>query len=638
MKLKSLKNRFALGFSLFIITCSFFQQKETQPHSLNYEFVKQHTKSLIDELHQSSGYADALNVINLQKLKVSYFKIRNLYKEIECFLEYQFPVDVKYYINGSLVKKASSEYGKTVFEPHGFQVIEELLFSGDSIDLSKLKNEYLFLRQAFEAYSKKIELGFINDSQTVEALQFEFIRLMSLSLNGYDATYTKTAIEESISVLKGSEAVLNNLKKKYSNSSYPTKVHQILVDSIHKAIAYCKEHKDYVTFNRLYFITRYLNPIYKLLTELHQSSLFPYMEKNDAVDLRYKKQFDLESFNLNYFSGKEQDTTHTYQQKELGKLLFFDPALSGNNERACASCHKPDLGFTDGLTKALAFETKHDLSRNTPTLLNGVYQKNFFYDGRARQLVEQANEVLHNAKEMNINAKELISKLKQSDDYMALFRKAYAGTADTAITYYGILKAIKMYEQTLVSHNSRFDKYIRGDYAQLNTEEIHGYNLFAGKALCGSCHFYPLFNGLVPPLYNDTEYEVIGVPKDKNSNYIDEDEGRNSITKLYIHHYAFKTPTVRNSTLTAPYMHNGAYKTLEEVIEFYNKGGGAGLGIAIDYQTLPFDSLQLTKQEIKAIKAFMLSLTDTVGLTKKPKTLPRFKNELLNNRVIGGIY
>lgn len=638
MKLASLKNKFVLGFLLFIVTCSFFQQKETQSHSLNYDFVKQHVKCLIDELHHSARYADTLNVINLKKLKVSYFKLRSLYKEIECFLEYQFPVDVKYYINGSLVKKASSEYGKTVFEPHGFQVIEELLFSGDSIDSSKLKNEYLFLRQAFEAYNKKIELGFVNDSQILEALQFEFIRLMSLSLNGYDATYTKTAIEESISVLKGSEAVLNNLRKKYSNTSYPTKAHQVLVDSIDKAIAYCKKHKDHITFNRLYFITRYLNPIYKLMTELHQSSLFSYTPGKYAIDLKRKKLFDLESFNLSYFSDNEQNTSLVFQQTELGKLLFFDPALSGNNERACASCHKPELGFTDGLTKALAFETKHDLSRNTPTLLNAVYQKNFFYDGRARQLDEQANEVLHNAKEMNITAKELVDKLKQSDGYMALFRKAFVGTADTAITYYGILKAIKMYEQTLVSHNSRFDKYIRGDYTQLNTEEIHGYNLFAGKALCGSCHFYPLFNGLVPPLYNDTEYEVIGVPKDKNSKYIDEDEGRKVITKLYIHHYAFKTPIVRNSALTAPYMHNGVYKTLEEVIEFYNKGGGAGLGIAIDYQTLPFDSLQLTKQEIKAIKAFMLSLTDTAGLTKKPKTLPRFKNELLNNRVIGGVY
>ena len=409
-------------------------------------------------------------------------------------------------------------------------------------------------------------------------------------------------------------------------------------EAINAAITYCRLHKDYDRFDRLFFITRHLNPIYKLISELHQNKLFPHTPVNYAVDLKKVNPFNLNSFNDNYFSVTVNDTLNKEPQVELGKLLFFDPVLSGNNQRACASCHKPELGFTDGLQKALEFETKNNLNRNTPTLLNVFYQKNFFHDGRSRQLVEQINEVLHNKQEMNTTIEEIILKLNQSEEYKALFKNAFIGTADSSISYFGVLKSIHEYERTLVSKNTKFDKYLEGDYTQLNTNEINGYNVFSGKALCGSCHFFPLFNGLVPPIYNDTEYEVIGVPKEKNSLEIDGDEGRKIISKNRIHQFAFKTPTIRNIDLTPPYMHNGIYKTLEEVIDFYNKGGGNGIGINISHQTLPFDSLQLTKQEIRDIKAFMLSLTDTTNLTRKPKRLPHFKDEKLNHRIIGGEY
>ena len=239
---------------------------------------------------------------------------------------------------------------------------------------------------------------------------------------------------------------------------------------------------------------------------------------------------------------------------------------------------------------------------------------------------------------MNSTIEDMISKLNLSEEYQELFKISFKGTPDTVINYYGMLKAISEYEKTLISMNSRFDKYIKGDYKQLTNQEINGYNIFSGKALCGSCHFFPLFNGLVPPIYNDTEYEVIGVPEKMNRKLIDKDQGRIIVSRVSIHQYAFKTSTVRNIELTAPYMHNGVYKTLDDVIDFYNKGGGQGIGINLPHQTLPFDSLQLTKQEISNIKSFMLSLTDTTNLNKKPKRLPVFKDEKLNHRIIGGEY
>ena len=149
------KSNILLGFLLFIIMCSFFQKKENHTSSANYILVFTHTKNIIKELQNSINCVDTFNVSNLKKLKTSYFTARAIYKEIENCIEYQSPFDVKYFINGPLVKKAELEYGSRTFDPHGFQVIEELLFSGDTIDFAKLKSEYLFLNQAFEAYIKK---------------------------------------------------------------------------------------------------------------------------------------------------------------------------------------------------------------------------------------------------------------------------------------------------------------------------------------------------------------------------------------------------------------------------------------------------------------------------------------------------
>jgi cytochrome c peroxidase len=139
-------------------------------------------------------------------------------------------------------------------------------------------------------------------------------------------------------------------------------------------------------------------------------------------------------------------------------------------------------------------------------------------------------------------------------------------------------------------------------------------------------------------MYNDNEFEILGVPENENTKLIDKDTGREKVTKSAIHQFAFKTPSLRNVELTTPYMHNGIYTTLDSVIVFYNKGGGRGLGMNIENQTLPFDSLGLTKKEMKDIKNFLLCLTDTSSLPKLPKRLPEFRNEVWNKRKIGGEY
>ena len=136
-------------------------------------------------------------------------------------------------------------------------------------------------------------------------------------------------------------------------------------------------------------------------------------------------------------------------------------------------------------------------------------------------------------------------------------------------------------------------------------------NLFMGKALCATCHFMPLTGGTVPPFFAETEKEVIGVPETAANKQLDDDLGFYFMYEEPIQRGMFKTPTVRNAGVTAPYMHNGVYATLEEVMDFYNKGGGAGLGFDLPHQTLPFDNLQLNATELQALTDFVRTLTDT---------------------------
>jgi cytochrome c peroxidase len=297
----------------------------------------------------------------------------------------------------------------------------------------------------------------------------------------------------------------------------------------------------------------------------------------------------------------------------LGRRLFYDPILSGDGSRSCGSCHHADKAFTDGLAKPYDMTGKKQLLRNTPTLWNSALQTAQFYDSRTRVLERQLSDVVHNADEMNGSLTDALPRLLHDSSYVALFGRAYPGTATVA--EYHIANAISSYVRTLVGLHSRFDRYIQGETNDFTTAEKNGFNLFMGKAKCGTCHYAPFFNGLTPPLYQETESETLGVPAaDGPYAVLDADLGRYKFTGLPLHRYSFRTPTVRNSALTAPYMHNGAFTTLDAVIDFYNDGGGAGRGIDIPTQTLPADKLGLTPAEKKDIIAFLHALTDTVGV------------------------
>ena len=554
---------------------------------------------------------------NIATKKLNYQQARKHYKHAEFFIEYFSPLEAKLYINGPPVPKHDQDLGRKMLPPRGFQCIEKILYNGYNPEKpAALQNELKLLTgqiNSLEQYYKSVE---ITDDALLDMCQLQLVRMAALNLNGYDATISQSNIQETLWALEGIGETVVWFKTYAQQNETINECYKKLQKEIAHGKTLLNKNKNYGSFNRLGFITQFINPANELFVNLHTLTGLPWNKNKRALQLANGFLFGRESFNLQFFSIYYDDTLHLQEQAEIGRMLFSDPVLSGNNKYSCASCHNPSKAFTDGLSKSLSIDGASPVIRNAPTLLNVIFQKAFFYDGRAYQLEQQAFDVIHNPLEMQSSLAEAAARLKKNDGYKILFARAFVNTQDSAITEYAIQKSLAEYEKTLVSFNSRFDKYLHGNVNSLNSREINGYNVFAGKALCGSCHFLPLFNGTVPPYFNDSEFEIIGTAENADNKKIDSDEGRSVITGIPDQRHAFKTPTLRNIALTAPYMHNGAYTKLEEVIEFYHHGGGRGFGFSVPNQTLPFDSLQISMKEKEDILLFLETLTDTAGYKK----------------------
>lgn len=279
------------------------------------------------------------------------------------------------------------------------------------------------------------------------------------------------------------------------------------------------------------------------------------------------------------------DNKTTPERVELGKALFFDPRLSGSNWISCATCHNPALGWSDALPTAIGHGMKI-LSRATPTILNTAYQKQQMWDGRFKTLEDQALGPIGSEEEMSQDPDEVVAELKTIKGYKDLFDKAYPGEGITTTT---LAKALSAFERSIVSSEAPFDQWIKGDQKAISESAKRGFALFEGKANCTACH--QGFN------FIDDGFHNLGF---KNN----QDLGRYAKKPVAAMRGAMKTPTLRDIALTAPYMHNGLYATLEEVVEHYNRGGDDKTNL--DPNMKP---LNLTKDEIKDVVAFLHTLT-----------------------------
>lgn len=282
------------------------------------------------------------------------------------------------------------------------------------------------------------------------------------------------------------------------------------------------------------------------------------------------------------------DNAMSAERVELGRMLFFDPRLSGSGWISCATCHNPALGWSDGLPTAIGHGMK-TLKRHTPTILNSAYNKRQMWDGRFASLEEQALGPIGNPDEMNMDMAEMVKRLRSIKGYAPLFERAYPGEGIGEKT---VAKAIASFERTIVSGEAPFDRWQSGDKHALSDAAKRGFELFRGKADCVACHQGPNFT--------DDGFHNIGVKQQAGL----DDPGRFAKVAVKAMKGAHKTPSLRDVAFTAPYMHNGAYSTLREVVEMYSRGGDASDNLDPNIR-----KLGLTPAEVDDLVEFLKSLS-----------------------------
>lgn len=543
--------------------------------------------------------------VSVDSLRNALASTRISYKKIEFYLAYNYPEYVNEHFNGApLLHIEKSGTSPVVLAPEGLQVLDELVFSDEvtnekakvSALAKKLNNSYILL---FDSMNTKTA-----GKENIFALRLQLVRLYALGLTGFDTPGSLNVIPEAKSSLEGMKA--------FVAESYSQEQVKVILNLFDGAISYLDKNNSFETLDRLEIFRKYIDPLYRRLGEIESGNPSQFLKQTAAWNPESKSIFGNDFLNPYFFTDLKAGEDSA-ELRKLGEALFYDTAISGDGKMNCASCHQPEKGFADGMPKSLSNVQGKTVLRNAPTLINAVYADRYFYDLRAFTLEQQAEHVIFNADEFNTAYSAILKKLAESPKYKTQFKEVY-GKGE--ITREKFSKALASYVLSLRSFNSDFDKYIRGESDVLSQEVKNGFNLFMGKANCATCHFVPTFAGLVPPLYSENESEILGVladPKAKQPR-LDSDEGRWSnallIEYAWIYEKSFKTNTVRNAGLTAPYFHNGAYGTLDEVIDFYNNGGGGGLGLNVSNQTLSPDSLNLTAKEKKELIAFINSLND----------------------------
>ncbi len=280
-------------------------------------------------------------------------------------------------------------------------------------------------------------------------------------------------------------------------------------------------------------------------------------------------------------------------KQELGKKLFFDPLLSQDYSISCASCHKPEFAFADTLPFSNGVAGKKT-TRNVPSVMNVMYREVYFWDGRANTLEEQAIFPIENPLEMNLKISEAVKRLNASKEYVAYFKKIFQSKPNKQ----NLAEALAEFERTLETSTTSFDKFAKGDSSAISESAKRGQFLFNEKGHCFDCHFGPDFTG--------DEFKNIGLYNAQELN----DAGRFDFTHVETDKGKFKVPGLRNVALTAPYMHNGMFKTLREVIDYYSEPKKF-VQNAINTDKITTSGFHLTEQEILDLEAFLISLTDS---------------------------
>ncbi|MBU2901866.1 cytochrome-c peroxidase [Maribacter dokdonensis] len=600
-------------FVCFFLSC---KNEETKPllainandQSMFNNAIREHYFLALDS---TSYYMQQIDTAqSLSKNKELFLKSREWYKRVEPML---IAYDYENYISmnaPNLLKVEIDDHTDIKKQkPKSFQVLEELLYSEEGYSNEDLNTvlEYLKIRIPF--VRKNHILITQRDRHHLKMIRDAIVNVATKGITGFDSPMLANSLNEAVYNYETLQTVLDIYKEAFRNNTlYKQWKKEIssTIDDLQSA--------NFDEFDRYSFIRLHTNTQLELVDKTANDWGIE-LSQSRALDPKVTNLFDKNFFNMKMFSTQRAPDI-TEERIELGRQLFNDTDLSGSGTISCATCHIAEKAFTDGHKIAKGINGQ-DLQRNSPTLTYAVYQRSLFYDGRADGLEDQIVGVTNNENEFHIDLEKLEEKIQDKSVYKVQFDSLYDGK----ITDMNVRNAIATYIRSLAPFDSKFDRNMNNLEETMTTAEITGFNLFMGKAACATCHFPPAFNGTVPPKYMESEFENLGVPKNASfeNPVLDDDWGQYYPYEVEEKKHFFKTSTVRNVELTGPYMHNGVYETLEEVVEFYNVGGGQGMGLDVPYQTLPPDSLHLTTTESKAIIAFMKTLTDK-----------RFEKEAIN--------
>jgi cytochrome c peroxidase len=536
---------------------------------------------------------------------------RRAYKHQEVLLAYYTPSTMSI-LNGPVAEDDDAP-PRPLGELAAFQRVERALFAPvapgaatrDSArrDVVQMRDAVLYFR-ALTGYLDVRELTFLDAART------ELARVSVLSLAEVDSDESGDAVIESADALDGIRAFARVAAGKGSGA--PAESWTTLDAAIARAAARLRAEPSVDSLDRIDFLAEFAEPVGRAIART-RAALGPVdvglrvVWRPDAPTM-----FDAGALDASAYAP-DFAVRATPQAIALGERLFNDRRLSGPQTQSCASCHVPSLAFTDGLVRHAALGTRDTrVARNTPTLLNVALHPAFFADDRARTLEDQVGAVLASPTEMASSAEIATTRVAGDTSYRRAFAAVIPAGQGPPVTSATLRAVLATYVRSLVRLDSRFDRAVRGDTSALTGAERHGFTVFMGKARCGTCHFAPLFSGAAPPDLVRSEPEIIGVPvRDvARGAAIDPDSGRAGVDHVAEHLHAFKVPTLRNVARTAPYMHNGVFASLEQVVDFYDRGGGLGIGASVPAQTLSSRPLHLTPAERSDLLAFLRSLTD----------------------------
>lgn len=633
----------AFTFLLLGLTFSFKKNAEPESYIQEYKIKLDAFKNSQQVLLKCISECDLSSEKDLEKIRVQINTTRIALKSVDFWLRYLEPVSYKK-INGPLPVEWETEVFEKFEKPYKREGAG-LTLAAIYLEEDTIKREVLVGLINSSVNAVKVYNADSITSQLKEYHHFFLcnrlflLNLATIYTTGFECPLTENVISELKSMLMNVKGTYGVFNKSFYNNHLSDKYLELYEETLEFVK---KQPEDFEKFDHFTFIKNYINPLFTLNQQL--------IKENNVVSKSYV-DYSLNKnsnsiFSKNLYTGQNSKGIYVrvYDQKilaeieNIGKLLFYDPILSGNNQRSCASCHKPTEYFTDTLTRTnLQFNRQTNLPRNSPSLINSPYNHLILLDGKHISLQHQTKDVITNPIEMGSNEKEVLKKVLSCKDYKTAFKKFLKYTpTEKEINIEHISSAITLYYSKFSKAFSSFDQAMNNKI-DLDEPARQGFNIFMSKAQCATCHFAPQFNGVKPP-YVGSEFEVLGVPADTGFKSLSPDKGRFTINPADEMVNAFRTGTLKNIERTAPYMHNGVFKTLDQVIDFYDTGGGAGHGLNIKNQTLPSDSLHLNKEEKNKLIVFMRSLNEQIEFEKGPEKLPESKIKSLNKRKVSGEY